>query len=273
MENLVFIIILTIVILIFAKKFFFAKHESSIETTHFKQHEEKVQEEDDDEVFYIFNVTPIKLSLYDSRIFTDFYIATAYKTIVVDHLWRNEPFLTNFSKILYFIDSNNFWIKSPKTKSIVMHLRGLDGGESNSTSLKVLSIKEVVGHTVLDIFKNIYGLIEKKSVQNTLLNSLLFVLIQSDNLQDFLGDNFSKSHDEILIYESLISFFFENSSEDFKINLLKLWKSHHSLISKIYLQNIHYSQEYAYTTSQHKNNDNVLLRLGNMPKKQLLSIK
>jgi len=272
MENQLLMFIICITIFIFAKKFFFAKNEPIIEKVCSEQLEKKIQEKDI-EVFYKLNTTPIKLSFYDSSIFREFYIITAYKTIVVEHLWVDEPFLTDFSKILYFTDSNNFWIKSPKTKNIVINLRGLDNKKITSNSFKVFSSKEVVGHILLDIFKEKHSVIEKKKLQNIILNTLIFVLVKSDNIQDYLGDNFSKNHDEILIYESLVSFFFEKYSDDFKVNLLKLWKSHYSLISGIYFQNIQHAQEYSYTISEHKSNENTLLRLGNMPKKQLLSIK
>jgi len=266
MENLFFtiIVVIVILILIFAKKFFFAKACERLP--------EKTIQKKDIEFFYKLNTNSIKLSLYDSRIFVDFYIANAYKSIIIKNLWIDEPFLTNFSKILYLIDSNNFWIKSPKTKSIVINLRGIDGKEFDSTSFKVLSIKEVVGHTVMDVFKKMHGKIKKKTLQNILLNSLIFVLAKSDNIQDFLDNDVSKSHDEI-IYELLVKSFFENSSEDFKMNLLEIGNSYHNSINKIYLQNLQYAQEYAYTTSEYKCNENILLKLGNIPKKQLLSIK
>jgi len=233
---------------------------------------EKIEEKK--EIFYQLNTHPIKLNLYSKSCFQNYSLIRIYQKIVVKTYWLNEPFHSEFSKLLQFIGNNNLWIRDPKTREIIINVRDNNNKLSKKISMTVLSLSEVLEDTLDDLMlylkrQNIYV---QDDIQNAILSASIYVLSQSgeiDIVSKTLGIKYS---DQEGLQSALIEKICENISLETKNNLIYNDYLNSIPIKKIYNQILFNSKQYPYTFSVDNPTTPVIKLLSYLPKKQLLSI-
>lgn len=273
--------IFSLVFLLFvAKKFFFATAENKevLEKKIMQEilKEEVVKEEivedvikKEVEIFYQLNVENIKLDLYPLSTFSHYQIRSSYRQIVLDNYWINEPFHTKFTKILYYVNGEEFWIKSPNSKEIILNMRGPNGEILKINSLKVLDLKEVVFNLTIEILKiknQTKGFLSKENVQNILLPSLIYTLSKCGNLD-------VETTDENEIINILIEIFFSDFSEESKRAIVPKNNLNFEVIVQIFERSIGRAREYPNTIYSKNETEKIVKKLQSFPKKRLISIE
>jgi len=226
------------------------------------------------EIFYELNTHPIKLSLYSKSCFHNYGLARIYQNIVVKTYWLNEPFHSEFSKLLQFIGSNNLWIRDPKTREIIINVRDNNNKLSKKISMTVLSLSEVLEDTLNELIlylkrQNIYA---QYDIQNAILSASIYILSQSgeiDIISKTLGIIYS---DQEGLQSALIEKICGDISSETKNNLIYNDYLNSIPIKEIYNQILFDSKQYPYTFSVDNPTTPVIKLLSYLPKKQLISI-
>lgn len=273
--------IFSLVFLLFVvKKFFFATQqnkevlEKKIKPEFVK--EEVVKEEivedvikKEVEIFYQLNVENIKLDLYPLSTFSHYQIRSSYRQIVLDNYWINEPFHTKFTKILYYVNGQEFWIKSPNSKEIILNMRGSNGEILKINSLKVLDLKEVVFNLTIEILKiknQTKGFLSRENIQDILLPAIIYTLSKCGNLD-------VKTTDENEIINILIEIFFSDFSEESKSAIVPRNNLNFEVIVQIFERSICRAREYPNTIYSKNDAEKIVEKLQSFPKKRLISIE
>ena len=262
------------------KKFFFAtaKNKEVLEKETMQEiaKEEVIKEEiveevikKEVEVFYQLNVENIKLDLYPLSAFSYYQIRNSYRQIVLDNYWINEPFHTKFTKILYYIDAQDLWIKSPTTKEIILNMRDQNGEILKTNSLKVLDLKEVVFNLTIEILKiknQTKGFLSRENIQDILLPAIIYTLSKCGNLD-------VETTDENEIINILIEIFFSDFSEESKRAIVPKNNLNFEMIVQIFERSISQAREYPNTIYTKNDTEKIVKKLQNFPKKQLMCIE
>lgn len=176
----------------------------------------------------------IELNIYSSNYFSSHNIRESYEKFVIHLEMVKEPFITDFFKIMKYIDINNFWIKSPKSREIIMNIRDHNLQKSVHKSFLFLDIKDVISDMLTRLLP--YMNSNKKS-EILLLSSMIYVLSKSNNIQ-VTSENF-ENENEISIY--LIDELIDGYSAS---GLMPINNSKYPLIKQIYEEIIKNSVEY-----------------------------
>ena len=227
------------------------------------------------EIYYQLNTHAIKLNLYPKSHFKNYIVEEIYQKIVIDNYWLEEPFHTEFSKLLQFIGSNKLWIKDPKSREIIINTRDNTDKLSKKTSMNVLSLTEVLESVLLELLldfkrKKIFN---KYEIQNAILSASIYVLSESgeiDSICQTLGIVYS---DKKSLRYALVDKICENLSYKTKNIIVKNDFLNTISIVKIYDEVLLNSNQYPYTFSNDKPTVPVIRLLPYRPKKQLISIK
>lgn len=220
------------------------------------------------EVFYQLNVENIKLDLYAFYIFENQIIRELHKKTTADLYWLNEPYYTIITKIFYYIDRQNLWIKSPKSKEIILNIRDQNGEIIKTNSLKVLDLKEVVYNLTIEILKlkkQTRGFLSKENIQNILLPTLIYALSKCGNID-------IRESDENAIINNLIETFFTDLTQESKSYLVPKNNSNYEVIISIYENVTSYANECPNTVYSKNNAQEVVKKLQNFPKKRLANV-
>ena len=230
-------------------------------------------EEKEVEKVYQLNASPIKLSFYPLSKFNSFYTRNLYQRIIINRCWINEPFHTKFVKLLYIADANILWIKSKKTKEIVLNIRGINQEELKATSFKVLDLKAVMQEVVMDIVGATNKLLSQQQREGTLLSVMVYVLSKTGNIDMICQDIDIENIDESDLANCIINTFFSEISNDSKKNMHPMNNLNYEVFVQIFEENIAYAREYPNTVYMKDDTEKMLDKIQYLPKKQLTSIE
>lgn len=275
----IFYILSIVFLLIVAKKFFFVTQENKevletkttpkvVKKEVIKKKLFKKKIEKEVEVFYQLNVENIKLNLYAFYIFENQIIRELHKKITADLYWLNEPYYTIITKIFYYVDRQNLWIKSPKSKEIILNIRDQNGEIITTNSLKVLDLKEVVYNLTIEILKlkkQTKGFLSKENIQNILLPTLIYALSKCGNID-------TRESDENVIIDNLIEIFCSDLTEESKLYLVPKNNSNYEAIIRFHESVTSIAQEYPNTIYSKNDAQEIVKKLQNFPKKRLASV-
>lgn len=276
----IFYILFLVFLLFVVKKFLFASDENKeilekeIMSKTLKE-DLKTQEMIEDEikkeveVFYQLNVENIKLNLYPVSTFRNYQIRDSYQKIALDNYWINEPFYSRFTKILYYIDAQDLWIKSPKSEEIILNIRDQNGEIIKTNSLKVLDLKEVLYNIVVEVLKikkQTRNFLSKENIQDIILPAIIYTLSKCGNLD-------VETTDENEIINILIEIFFSDFSEEFKVAIVPRNNLNFEVIVQIFERSIGRAREYPNTIYSKETSEKIVKKLQSFPKKQLICIE
>lgn len=226
------------------------------------------------ERYYQFNTHAIKLKLYPKSHFKNYIVEEIYQKIVIDNYWLEEPFHTEFYKILQFIGSNKLWIKDPKTREIIINIRDNNDKLSKKTSMNVLALTEVLESVLYGLLLDLKRkkIFNKNDLQNAILSASVYVLSESgeiDFICKILGIVYS---DKKSLRYSLVDTIYENISFEIKNKIVKGDFLNFTSITKIYNEVLFNSNQYPYTFSKDEPIAPAIRLLSYTPKKELISI-
>lgn len=227
------------------------------------------------EVFYQLNTAPIKLSLYHSSNFRHYHIEYLYQKIVIDNYWINEPFHTEFSKILKFIGNNDLWIKSSKSKEIIVNTRDKDDEIIKKICINVLSLNEVLRDVILETNNSLKKRINlnKYHIQNIILSASIYVLSRSGEIDKICQIlNIKYLNEEELLY-GLTDKIYEDFIDESKKTIAPTTSGNFQFIVQTYEEIIENIREYPNTISIGESPQNTIKMLPHTLKKQLISIE
>jgi hypothetical protein len=146
-----------------------------------EQEEQKKKEK----LFWIENTglsSSAKYYLYSSDFFDEFQSQKIYKDIVINNLLLHEPFYTIFTKLLIYWDKNNEWIKSNKTKTIIIKVN-----YQTNEAFKVFVKRDLVFQTLVLSFQYlINNKIKKNDICNILLGIIIFYIDNNEEKEIFI---------------------------------------------------------------------------------------
>lgn len=255
-----------IIFLIFAaKRFFFAANDKNESADNIVEKEELVIEEKK-EIFYELNTHDIKISLYPSSTFSNYKMRNLYKKIIVNNYWIEEPFHSSFTKILYCIDKNSFWIQSSRSKEIIINFRNFDDEEERDTAVRVFNLKEILNDVVLEINQWAHKNLSKQCRQILLLSSMIYTISKCGNLDILIEEK----EDDLKKWSALIEIFCMDFSEEIKNKIIPKNNMNIAMMQKVYYSVIEEAREYP----NHINHDvslrNEIRLLSNFASKQLI---
>ncbi len=238
--------------------------------------EEKVEEliiEEKPEKEYELNVNFVKLTLFSRSTFHDYFIKKLYTKTIVNNYWISEPFHSKFTQLLYFIDQNELWIKSPKSKEIVLNMRDKNNQIQKSTSLKVINLREVLYKVCEEILSVTKSILQPSQIQHMLLSTVIFILEKSGQIRFICQNKKIDYKNKNAVYSCLVNIFFTESSKDVIDSISPINNSNHKLIKNISEEIIFNSQEYPNTIYEQNNKQEIEYKLSILPEKKLISIK
>lgn len=256
-----------IFLILAAKKFFFAANDKNENADNIVEKEELVIEEKE-EILYKMNTHLIKISLYPSCIFLSYTMINLYKKIIVNNYWIDEPFHSSFTKILYCIDKNSFWIQSSRSKEIIINFRNFDDEEERDTAVRVFDLKEILNDVVLEIDRCAHKHFSKQCMQILLLSSMIYTISKCGNLDILI----EKEEDDLKKWTALIEIFCMDFSEEIKNKIIPKNNINIAMMQKVYYSAIEEAREYP----NHLNHDvslrNEIKLLSNFTSKQLICV-
>jgi hypothetical protein len=136
------------------------------------------------EVYYQLNTDTVKLDLYPKSYFGNFNIARLYQKILIDNYWIEEPFYTEFSKLLQFIGANELWIKDPKSREIIINTRDNANKICKKVSMNILDLTEVLESLIYKVYSGLKAehIFTKQDIQNSILSASIFLLSKSGEI-------------------------------------------------------------------------------------------
>jgi len=226
------------------------------------------------EIYYQLNTHAVKLNLYPKSHFKNYIVEEIYQKIVIDNYWIEEPFHTEFSKLLQFIGSNKLWIQDPKSREIIINTRDNSDKLSRQTSMNVLALTEVLESVIYGLLLDFKRkkILNKKDIQNAILCASIYVLSESGEI-DFICQTLGIVHsDKKSLRYALIDTIYENLSLKTKSIIVENDFLNAIAISKIYAEVLFNANQYPYVFSRDKPTVRVIKLLPYTPKKQLISI-
>ncbi len=230
---------------------------------------EEEQEAEIEEIFYELNTHDIKISLYPASTFSNYRMQNLYEKIIVTNYWIDEPFHSSFVKILYCISENDFWIKSPKSKEIIINFRDLDDKELRDTALHVLDLREVLCDVVAEVDRYVHKILSKQSIQILLLSSMIYAISKCGNLNSLI----EKKEDDIEVWASLIQIFCIEFLEDIKNKIIPTNNINLRLIEQVYNAAIERAKEYPNYLGDNNSQKKEMKMLQNLQQKRLMSVQ
>ena len=226
------------------------------------------------EIFFQLNTDAIKLNLYPKSYFGNFIIARLYQEIVIANYYLDEPFHTEFSKLLQFIGTNELWIKDPRSREIIINTRDNINKICKKISMNVLDITEVLNSVVYKVYAGLKAehIFTKKDIQNCILSASIFVLSKSgeiDLICEILG--ITSTNEKSLQY-GLIDKICENFDDRTKKIIIENTFLEYIGFDKIYDDIVFNSYSYPYTFPVDEQPSRAINLLPCPPKKQLRSI-
>lgn len=247
---------------------FFVKKEIKAKNTKYDLREEVKKESVKPIIKYELNTSPIKLDLYPFS----YTFKHLYKNIIVDRYWINEPFHSKFVEILYAINSCQLWIKSPKTKEIIVNIRGINEQEFQARSLKALNLNEIIRNSIFEMSDIVQSVLSKKQTQTLLLTMMIYILSKAENLDEMLPriNTGTSSKDETV--SSIVNLFFNDCKEDINQKIIPNNNCNISLIKDVYKKVIYSANEYSMTLTAQDTHSNIHKELQQIPEKRLMKI-
>ncbi|RLA83503.1 MAG: hypothetical protein DRG78_04220 [Epsilonproteobacteria bacterium] len=188
------------------------------------------------EIYYQLNTHAIRLNLYPKSHFKNYIVEEIYQKIVIDNYWLEEPFHTEFYKMLQFIGSNKLWIKDPKTREIIINTRDNNDKLSKKTSMNVLALNEVLESILYGLLLDLKRrkIVNKKDIQNAILSASIYVLSKSGEI-DFICQNLGVTYsDRESLRYALVDKICENILLETKNKIVKDDFLNFTSITKIY---------------------------------------
>ena len=123
----------------------------------------------------------VRYQLYPIYIFDTFTAKNLYKDII-NYLYINEPFYTIFTKLIKYWDQNDEWVKSNRTKTIIIKV-----DNQTNEAFKVFAKKELVFYTINNSFDYLkYNYFIKKDIQRIIIAILIFYIRNDEDKKLFL---------------------------------------------------------------------------------------
>lgn len=215
--------------------------------------EQEIQEQKKEMVLY-FNTDSVKFYFYDPNTFKSIMAVDLYKKIIVNNLWIDEPFHSNFVKILQIIDKNESWIKSKKTKELKLKIRKNNGNFEQGTSFKVYSLRDLSFQFLSEIFDYFRRHRSTKiNIQNTLLASVLLNIHNVLELKHWSENGLTSDESRLFLASKILeNYTYKNEV----ISILDLIHQNHfsvKFILDIYGETIRWQREYPYVEKENKN--------------------
>lgn len=218
--------------------------------------EDEIQEvkEQKKELVLYFNTNSVKFHFYHQSTFQSFLAVALYKKIIVNQLWIDEPFHSNFVKILQIIDQSESWIKSKKTKELKIKIRRNDGNFEHGSSFKVYSLRDLSFQFLSKIFDYfLKNRSTKIDIQNTFLASLLLNIRNVTEIKHWCEKGFTNDESTLFLANIILeNYTYKNEV----IHILNLIQQNHSSINfilDIYDETIRWQREYPYVEKENKN--------------------
>lgn len=227
------------------------------------------QEEKIEEIFYELNTHDIKISLYPSSTFSNYKIQNLYEKIIVNNYWIDEPFHSNFVKILCSISENDFWIKSLESKEIIINFRDLDDKEMRDTALHVLDLREVLCDVVAEIDRYVHRFLTKQNTHILLLSSMIYTISKCGNLNNII----EKKEDDVETWTELIEIFCIEFPEEIKNKIIPTNNINLRLIEQVYNAAIERAKEYPNYLGDNSAQKKEIKMLQNLQQKRLLTVR
>lgn len=226
------------------------------------------------EIYYKFNTHAIKLNLYPKSKFGNYRIEEIYQEIIIDNYWLDEPFHTEFSKILKFYGSNNLWIKDPKSREIIMNVRDNTNKIKKHISMNILALNEVLYSVIIEVCSSLKDKKEftKYDIQNSILSASIYILSESGEIEficQTLGIKYINKDD---LRFALIDKIYENLSSETKIIIAQNNFIDSINFTSIYDEILFNVNQYPYTFSRDEPKIPTIKLLPYIVKKQLISI-
>jgi len=238
--------------------------------------EEKVEEliiEEKPEKEYELNVNFVKFDLFPRSTFHDYFIKRLYTKIIVNNYWIAEPFHSKFTQLLCFIDQNELWIKSQKSKEIVLNIRDKNNQIKKSISMKVVDLREVLFQVCSKIISITKPILKSSQIQHILLSAVIFILEKSGQIRFICQNQKIDYKSKDAIYDCLVNIFFTESSKDVIDSLSPINNSNYKLIKDTSEEIILNSEEYPNSIYDQNDEQKIEYKLSILPKKKLISIE
>lgn len=199
------------------------------------------------EILLRLNTDSVKFSFYYPITFKSIAAKNLYKRIIVDQLMIDEPFHSDFVKILRLIDQSESWIKSKNTKELKLKIRKNNGKFERGTSFKVYSLRDLSFQFSSEIFEYLKrNKSTKIYIQNTLLAVLLFNIYNVKEIK-YLCNKDLTDEELTLCLSSIILENYTYKNEILEIlNLIQQNHSSVKFILKIYDEAVRWQQEFPY---------------------------
>lgn len=226
------------------------------------------------EVFYQLNTHEIKLNLYPKSYFGDFRIFRLYREIVIDNYWLNEPFHTEFSRLLQFIGSNKFWLKDPKSREVISNIRDDNNQICKNISMYVLDLIDVLDSVIKKVYSELINkeLLTKKDLQNSILSASIYVLSESGDISSISKTLRFKYVEKKDLQYALVDIICTNLSVKTKMMIVENNFLNDIFFTKIYNEILFNFYAHLYTFPVNGEPSRTINLLPYPPKKQLMSI-
>lgn len=275
----ILLVVLTVTFLFFFKIIFFKKEKKEdkkrekldievIEKEEFFYEILEKKEEEKKIILYELNTSPIKLNLYAFDNFSNHKLKKLYEKLTIEMLMIDEPFHTSFFAILKFIDTNNFWIRNPKTSSIIINIRDVNLEKSVHESLKVFDTKDIAIKIIFELLPYVKHNFKPKTKQILLLSCIVFVLAKSQNINMICEDCESEYELSRCIVEKILN---QYSGADAS-EIIPKNNMNYTLIGQLYDRVIHSAREHNNVIKIENDLQDTPRLLENLPKKKLTKI-
>lgn len=128
-------------------------------------------------ILYQLNTHKVKYKLYNST--NDLRdLVFLYKIVVKRNYWINEPFHSQFYKILLTLEKNDFMILDPSSKTLTINVRDKYNEVQTSKSFQVFSTRDITEAVITKSMKDITKF-NKNDAQNILITIFILVLEKS----------------------------------------------------------------------------------------------
>ena len=226
------------------------------------------------EKYYQLNTHAIKLNLYSKSHFNNYIVERIYQNIIIANYWLNEPFHTEFVRLLQFVGNNKLWIKDPKTREIIINTRDNTEKLNTQISMNVLSLSEVLESVIFEVYAYLKHkkVFLKSDVQNSILSASIYVLIEAGEIDSVCQKLGIFPSDKKSLRSALIDIIYVNLSNKRKTIIDENYCIVPVPMTKIYAEVLFISNQYPYTFSRENPSKPNIKLLPYVPEKQLRSI-
>jgi len=145
-----------------------------------KNHKAIINEEPrkpEQEPVFQLNTHKVKYKLYNST--NDLReLAFLYKIVVKKYYWINEPFHSQFYKILLILEKNDFMILDSSSKILTINVRDKNNEVQTSKSFQVFNTRDIFETVITRAIKDI-ARFNKNDAQNIIIAIFIIVLEKS----------------------------------------------------------------------------------------------